>query len=190
MKSTKQIIQHLFPKNIGSISFSMLEGLKERTFSIPEHGVSFVLESEKLIIPYRVYCESYLLVYSRNQSVNQKLVAFCLLTRHYNGFVRERYLKEILTSNEKWVIPFVVQLMGEYVVEILTVIWESIDDINKDNLVSFIIENKSYWAKTKQRIASYYGEYYRFKIKKPEYVGFKLTKRVEQLIREENKKKS
>ena len=188
MKSNQQIIQQTFPENIGLISFSMLEDLKEDVLRISDYGNSFVLNNEELILPYRVYCDPYLLVYSRNQSIENRLITFCLLTRHHNGFVRERYLKEIITSKEKWVIPFVVQLMGEYVVEILIAIWESIDDMNKDNLISFIVENKSYWAKTKQRVASYYGEYYRFKINKPEYVGFKLTKRIEQLIREENKK--
>lgn len=188
MKSNQQIIQDSFPKHISSTSFSMLENLKEDVLRISDYGNSFVLEGEKLVLPYRVYCEPHLLAYYIGQFERLRLVAFCLLTRHHNGYVRERYLKEIITSNEKWVIPFVVQLMGEYVAEILTIIWENIDNINKGNLVSFIIENKSYWAKTKQRIVSYYEVYNSFQVRKSDYIGFKLTKRIEQLIGEENKR--
>ncbi len=41
------------------------------------------------------------------------------MTRHHNGFFREKYLKQIIKSKEKWVTPFIILLIGKYVFEIL-----------------------------------------------------------------------
>jgi hypothetical protein len=42
----------------------------------------------------------------------------CLYTRHHDGFVRQMALQRVLASDETWTMPFVLQLLGEYVIEI------------------------------------------------------------------------
>lgn len=186
MKSNSQIIQQAFPKNMETISLSMLENLKEEAFKISDYENSYFLEGEKLVLPYRVYCEPHLLAYYIGQYEELRLVAFCLLTRHYNGYVREKYLKEIIGSNEIWVIPFIVQLLGEYVVEIIQIIYCRFDEVNKKNLIVFIKENPQFWELTKSRVISYWNCYYRWRGIKGDYVGFKVIKRIEHLIKESN----
>src|SRR3954451_18784827 len=46
----------------------------------------------------------------------------CVYTRHNDGFVRERHLRRLLHEEAVWVAPFVVQLLGEYVLEIVQII--------------------------------------------------------------------
>ena len=60
----------------------------------------------------------------------QKEFGDCLLTRHTDGFVRERHLARILNSKNVWVPPFVVQLVGEYVIEILRLIQQNVKNLD------------------------------------------------------------
>jgi hypothetical protein len=38
--------------------------------------------------------------------------------RHHDGFGRQRQLKTLLDADEPWTAPFIVQLLGEYVIQI------------------------------------------------------------------------
>jgi hypothetical protein len=40
------------------------------------------------------------------------------LTRSYEGHVRQRALQHLLRDVQPWMVPFIVQLCGEYVIEI------------------------------------------------------------------------
>ncbi len=55
-------------------------------------------------------------------TARQLLILDCLLTRHHDGFVRQRAASRILPADRPWVAPFVVHLIGEYVVEIVAAI--------------------------------------------------------------------
>ena len=46
----------------------------------------------------------------------------CVYSRHHDGYVREKYLRRLLTLTHPWVAPFVFQLVGEYVDEIIQLI--------------------------------------------------------------------
>ena len=89
-------------------------------------------------------------------------------------------MNQLLFSNEYWTIPFIIQLIGEYVLEILEFIWENFNSLNSKNIIYFISENEIYWFKTKQRISSYWDCNYSH-ISKKDYVGFKLIKRIEEI---------
>jgi hypothetical protein len=54
----------------------------------------------------------------------------CLLTRHTSGFVREKHLARIIGSSHAWVPPFVIQLVGEHVIEILHVIHRNLGNLD------------------------------------------------------------
>jgi hypothetical protein len=72
---------------------------------------------ERVEIPYRIY--NPLPSIDLAQEGSQVAVAIaCLYTRHNDGFVRQMALRRVLGSNEPWTVPFVLQLLGEYVIEI------------------------------------------------------------------------
>jgi hypothetical protein len=76
------------------------------------------VQGETVAIPYRLYNDEPG-DDARNQlSPTQQTMLRCLYTRHHDGLVRQRHLEQVIGVWEPWVIPFVVQLVGEYVVEI------------------------------------------------------------------------
>lgn len=135
-----------------------------------------LLNGEAINFPYRIY---YLDIYeniSEFFSFEQKMIYHAIFTRSCNGFIREKHLKAILSvSYPDWIIPYIVKLSDEYVIEILEDIYEKIykKDIEKLkifcelNLVNFLI---SY-----DRMISYWNVYYRNKyIFYKDYIGYNL----------------
>jgi hypothetical protein len=72
---------------------------------------------EAIEIPYRIYNPEPPADAVAWMSDRQKVIVGCVYSRHHDGHVRERYCAHIVESTEPWVIPFVVQLLGEYVGE-------------------------------------------------------------------------
>jgi hypothetical protein len=85
-----------------------------------------------------------------------------LTTRHHSGFVRERMLREILKGDPlPGIYTFAIQLLGEYVIEILEVLWTRRDLLHSEQCVAFLNDNPRFVALTKKRIVSYWHCYFR-----------------------------
>lgn len=102
------------------------------------------------------------------------LMGKCFETRSNDGYQRQRAVYEILADVQPWSAPFIIALIGEYVVEVLQDIHDSLTPEASDVLAEFICANPLYWKLTQQRVASYWNAYYRRKYTRNEYVGFKL----------------
>jgi hypothetical protein len=89
----------------------------------------------------------------------QRLIRACLYSRHHDGFVRERQIPA-LTGDEPWLPHFVLQLVGEYVIEICQSILDNIDAIPRTAYEAFAAENPEFMAITRSRVVSYYYLYY------------------------------
>jgi hypothetical protein len=91
---------------------------------LPTHGTVGVarqnlpvVDGEHLKIPYRIYAPEP--AGGVALSPVQGLTLDCLHTRHHDGFVRQRRLRRVVDVSVPWVVPFVVALIGEYVLEII-----------------------------------------------------------------------
>ncbi|MBG8552115.1 hypothetical protein [Hymenobacter guriensis] len=106
----------------------------------------------------------------------QKTILNCIYLRHSNGFIRQRRLEKLVDTTDYFVTPFVFQLLGEYVLEILFVLDRHINEHTLNNYLKFIGENKEYSQKTESRMISYWNAYYRrLKYKKiNDYIGKKV----------------
>lgn len=113
--------------------------------------------------------------------------ARALQTRSNDGFERQRATQDLLVKLEPWAAPFIVALIGDYVVEILDEIDSGITLGAEQTLAAFISENPDFWNIVMQRVASYWDVYYRARRlgdhsgrveQRCEYVGFRLTKRL------------
>jgi hypothetical protein len=62
--------------------------------------------------------------------------------------------------DEPWVAPYLVQLLGEYVVEITRAIVES-QGVAKRHFAAFAGENPAFVALTRTRVISYWNAYQR-----------------------------
>ena len=117
------------------------------------------LDGETLAIPARVYYDRTRLLAATRADGVEGVISLCLGTRHHDGFVREHCLRRLLGLHHAWVAPFVVQLVGEYVVEIVQVIEAALPDLDASAYGRFLRENPRYLATTERRVISYWYAY-------------------------------
>ena len=141
-------------------------------------------EGQRVLIPARLHFGSDQLLLP--ESDEAWLFARALQTRSNDGFERQRAARDLLADLQPWGAPFIVALIGEYIVEILDDIASALTPESIQTLVSFIIENAAYWNTTKRRVASYWNVYYRGRncetrrtYRRDEYIGYKLIDQLE-----------
>jgi len=146
---------------------------------ISEQSYKISVDSEKLKIPVRIYFNEPKEQTEKELTEIQKDILNCIFTRHHNGFVREKRLKNISEKPEKWKTPFLVQLLGEYIYELLPIIDKKVNNNTLEYYREFKTENPKYWQQTESRIASYWNEYYRYKFPKlKDYLGIEIINRI------------
>lgn len=159
-------IRHSFPAvvwpdvDVGSL-------LLEPLYNDPALSVSpdvigpILLNGEQLSIPYRVYLLEPEPERLRALTNIQQLILSAILSRSSNGFVRQKCVGELLRSDEPWIPPFVLQLLGEYVLPIIRVVEDHSTVLQRPEYCRFVIENPAFFQLLKQRITSYWNCYYR-----------------------------
>ncbi|MGH7790165.1 MAG: hypothetical protein ACRERC_25080 [Candidatus Binatia bacterium] len=120
-----------------------------------------VVGGESLHIPSRVYFPVPDERALARHSDSGRVLLGCIYTRHHDGHVREKFLAEIISSPLNWVPPFVIQLLGEYVIEIHRLILCSAGYLGQATYTQFVAENPQFIRLTRQRAASYWDCYYR-----------------------------
>lgn len=88
-------------------------------------------------------------------------LALCLASRHHDGHVREAAIRNPYLLESSLAIPFSVQLLGEYVVEIGNAIEEQMAVLGLQPFVDFAKENPAFVETTRRRAISYWDCYYR-----------------------------
>ncbi len=133
--------------------------------------MSFEVEvrGETVAIPSRIYNEEPGVGSDGQLSGTQQVILHCLYSRHHDGRVRQRHLERIVASGEPWVVPFVMQLAGEYVLEIIEAIGRGLPGLavpgsaQRRAYGEFIARNPAFFARTERRVVSYWSCYYRWK---------------------------
>jgi hypothetical protein len=174
-------LANAFPAAVRNDALIALSRFPEDLHKFNWHTFSVRVADQEVSIPVRVYHEPALIDW-RLSSLQREL-ADCLLTRHHNGYVRQGYLQRIVRSPNVWIPPFVVQLVGEYVIEILQVIDNNLGSLNLPIYEHFVQSNPEFIALTEHRVMSYWNENYRRPAwddrtvyERDEYVGFKLIR--------------
>jgi hypothetical protein len=154
------------------------------TFPEPEHPAarefSVKVAGEMVTIPYRLY-HSPRQIKTEHLTDFEKEIVACLMTRHHDGFVRQQHLERIIRLGNPWVPPFVVQLLGEYAIEIIGVIHEHLNSLNSPLYREFLQANLEFFAQTAQRVESYWDCYYRIH-HRDQYFGFKVLEFFKSLV--------
>jgi hypothetical protein len=116
-----------------------------------------------------------------------RLFVRALQTRSGDGYERQRAARDLLGSPQPSLAPFIVALIGEYVVEVLDDIFAGMTPEFENDIGSFIVGNPAYWSTIKRRVTSYWNAFYRARWlddqgraeRRDEYVGTKLIQRLE-----------
>lgn len=124
-----------------------------------------IIEHQLLRIPYRINC----LEPSLKGDKTMQALLCALMTRHYSGFIRERWGKKLLQYPLSWTAPYVILLLEDYVLEILEMLNDNLSPAWEDVLHCFAIQNPAVIETMNRRIVSYWNCYYRFS-----YPDFKL----------------
>ncbi|MFF0066111.1 hypothetical protein ACFYRC_32135 [Streptomyces sp. NPDC005279] len=127
------------------------------------------VQSETVTIPSRIYHDEPDAGVESSLTGTQRALLHCLYTRHCDGRVRQRHLEQIVGLGQPWIAPFVVQLAGEYVLEILEAICRELPGLGVAGSAQralygeFIAQNPAFFARTERRVVSYWACYYRWK---------------------------
>lgn len=122
---------------------------------------SVIFENEELFIPYRVYFNEPEEQNEKLLTIKQQAILNCIYLRHHDGYVRQSRLERLNEISDLWLTPFVFQLLGEYVIQILEVVDKQINNIMLDNFKQLRLDNPKFFIQTESRMISYWNEYYR-----------------------------
>jgi hypothetical protein len=125
------------------------------------------VQGDRIVIPHRIY-NAVPTKDLANHDYEAGIAIDCLYTRHNDGFVRQAALRRVLAAAVRpWIVPFVLQLLGEYVIEIC----DDIQHFAEAEIPArsgwtrqfrlFANENPDFVALTRQRATSYWECYHR-----------------------------
>jgi hypothetical protein len=113
------IIEQAFPLKIGEEVKSIFKKHSIKTTYETSSFFKVSVEGEELKIPYRIYYDDKILANLNEFTQVQQDVLNSLYSRHHDGFVRQKCISKIIISEHSWTIPFIIQVISEYVIEIL-----------------------------------------------------------------------
>lgn len=133
-----------------------------KSSTIQAYPTHYTIDKKNYFIPYRIgYTKPYTYTF-RNEI--EEILTYCLYTRHHSGYVREKYLRKLLDEkllhNYPFINAFIIRLLGEYVLEIWTLIHDNKYVFNNISSYTFIKENPKLLTKSIARAITYSTLYY------------------------------
>lgn len=149
------------------------EFMKTCFYIIPDYASAktsyyspYKFEDKELYIPYRLGYEK--AEVAKPKTPVEEALALCLETRHHDGFRREIAVRKLFEKNYvsifPFVIPYVIRVTGEYVIEISQYIYDHKEALSHSNLSAFKRENILFIQQNKERSISYWDDDYRDRI--------------------------
>ena len=152
---------------------NILPGIQDGYNSDKE--IYYLTDGSEIRFPYRILFEDDDYAYSDLDNLEKKIYD-CIFTRHCDGHIREKHLKNLLIAEmHEWFMPYILRLSSEYVVEIIEVIYETIREKDNRQIQDFCSSNPILLKRAYTRMRTYWECYY--KRQYPEfkyYVGRKL----------------
>lgn len=146
-----------------------------------------LVAGEQVTIPYRIYNQIPKPSDYEGLSETAQTGLHCLFTRHHDGYERHRSVSRVLEAPNAWVVPYVIQLIGEYVIRIHQTIYDSLSGLASTDsraalYAEFVTENPEFLDLTKQRAISYWNCYYRRRYPdRTGYPAFEFLKTLDRL---------
>ncbi|MGK5036820.1 hypothetical protein [Janthinobacterium sp. LB3P118] len=152
-----------FPAALAETLARLLPALSAGQPHAPSAPFDVHQDGRLLRIPVRTYYQREQLLVCTQLAGDVGVLALCLGTRHHDGHLREACLRQLLLQERAWTVPFVVQLCGEYVLEIIAAIGAALPAWNADALACYLRENPAYVETLERRAVSYWNCYYRWR---------------------------
>jgi hypothetical protein len=143
---------------------AFLDGNNLELFELSNEIVEF--EFENLTIPYRISIDFSDDIPTNNLTPTQQAIYWSVLTRHPNGFYRQFALEKLFLSKNTFSEVYELLLLGEYVREIVEVIYEYSSQEKLKKYASVFKHDPLFANKIKGRVASSWGKAIRSKYSK------------------------
>ncbi|MDQ0878812.1 hypothetical protein QFZ77_007471 [Paenibacillus sp. V4I3] len=174
-----------FPRDLNKDVRQVLDIIPQESHLTFSYFEELRLSEEALYIPSRIYYDEPPQSQISSLTVDQQTILYTLYTRHHNGYVREKNVKNAIAKAAEcsWITAYLMLIIGEYVEEILQVIHQNRSLLNADFIKIFVDENPKLYRTIQSRVVSYWNCYYRWKYPKPEqYVGFQVLAHLKRLL--------
>jgi hypothetical protein len=154
-------LENAFPADVRAVAGSVAGALPTSYLDHNGGSIGWTLEGVELTAPYRIYKDEPRTALVSQLDATGLTVLHCLYTRHRDGQVRQRHLGELLASDHIWVMPFIAQLLAEYVVHIHEDIARAFEDgtINRDAWTAFAAQNHDHLLRIRTRYISYLTQF-------------------------------
>lgn len=104
----------------------------------------------------------------------------CLITRATDGRLRQQAVRSIISDQSAWVAPFVVMLLGEYVIEIVEDVRDALPVLDQSVYANLVRENRQTIQRLRARATSYWDAYYRQQYsQRTDYPGLQVLHEIE-----------
>lgn len=163
----------MFPRSLKESWISLVDKLQIQEMKASEQVTTYQLSGEMVKLFNHIELEE---LDMADLTETEKLMLYCVYTRHKNGYIREKYVKKILEMElSEWEFPFLLKLSGEYIYEILMIIYNSLQNKDNQKLKEFAKNNKELLCEEYARMLKYWNQFYRTKkIRFHNYIGKKL----------------
>lgn len=104
----------------------------------------------------------------------------CLITRATDGHLRQQATRSIIDHQSVWVAPFVLMLLGEYVIEIVEDVRDALPVLDRSVYANLVRENRQVVQRLRARATSYWDAYHRQQYpQKRDYPGIQALHEME-----------
>ncbi len=151
-----------FPDELQAAAFDVIELAREGSpvEALPCHSLRVGVET--LDYPHRIYISHRQLEDAALEwSGVRRQIAFCLGTRHDDGYYRESCLRRLGALDAEWKIAFAVLLLGDYVMEISSLAAQRLLEAPGTLTRPFFAANPQAVQTVRRRAISYWDCYYR-----------------------------
>jgi hypothetical protein len=162
--SLTDVVQQAFPASMNPAVAQVAEVLNDQH---PRRWREVFVDGELLRIPDRIYESAPPMELIATYEADARLMAHCALTRHHDGYVRQAHLQQIIDVDRSWVAPYVLALLGEYVLEIVHDVHAGLREVaapgswQRARYVRCARENPGFMELNRQRAMSYWDCYHR-----------------------------
>jgi len=162
-ENTKSLIRAAFPERLrgeASVALGSAGIAAHDPFVDLSHQV--LVDGELVAIPYRVYFPPASIADIGGLTALQQAIFASFMTRHYDGHQREYWTKILTASPSSWTAPYLAALLGDYVIQVLEAIRESLTDEWAPIMGRYAVENQVSLRALNHRILNYWTIYYRY----------------------------
>lgn len=155
---------HAFPDEIVANNLEVIESLAASAFlSTLLSPIPVQFEGATLIVPRRGYYSVELVDAAIGGSDDGAIVAACLGARSHDGYLRQLSIEALLREPRPWSVPYLVEAVGEYVVEILQVLEGRLPGEFGSHFAAYLIANEDHFSRLCRQCVSYWNEFDRYR---------------------------